>query len=54
MPHTIAWHPWRPTLRMGGVMFHDGTELKAISGIDDHSRFCVIAKLHRSPLSDPT
>jgi transposase InsO family protein len=34
---------------MGGVMLHDGTELKAITGIDDHSRFCVIATLvHRA------
>ena len=30
---------------MGGVMLTDGTELKAITGIDDHSRFCVIATL---------
>jgi transposase InsO family protein len=30
---------------MGGVMLSDGTECKAITGIDDHSRFCVIAKL---------
>jgi transposase InsO family protein len=30
---------------MGGVYIDDGTELKAITGIDDHSRFCVIAKL---------
>jgi transposase InsO family protein len=30
---------------MGGVMLCDGTELKAITGIDDHSRYCVIAKL---------
>ena len=30
---------------MGGVPLQDGTELKAITGIDDHSRFCVIAKL---------
>lgn len=28
---------------MGSVMVVDGTELKLISGIDDHSRFCVIA-----------
>jgi transposase InsO family protein len=34
---------------MGKVMLQDGTELKAITGIDDHSRFCVIAKLvHRA------
>jgi hypothetical protein len=26
-------------------MLTDGTELKAITGLDDHSRFCVIAKL---------
>jgi transposase InsO family protein len=30
---------------MGGVPLEDGTELKAITGIDDHSRFCVVAKL---------
>jgi transposase InsO family protein len=30
---------------MGGVMLQDGTECKVITGIDDHSRFCVIATL---------
>jgi len=30
---------------MGGVLLEDGSECKAITGIDDHSRFCVIAKL---------
>jgi transposase InsO family protein len=30
---------------MGGVLLQDGTELKAVTGIDDHSRFCVIASL---------
>ncbi len=30
---------------MGGVLLEDGTECKVITGIDDHSRFCVIAKL---------
>lgn len=30
---------------MGGVYLVDGTELKAVTGIDDHSRFCVCAKL---------
>lgn len=30
---------------MGGVLLADGAELKAITGIDDHSRFCVMAKL---------
>ena len=34
---------------MGGVLLEDGTECKVITGIDDHSRFCVIAKLvHRA------
>jgi len=34
---------------MGGVMLEGGTELKVITGIDDHSRYCVIAKLvHRA------
>jgi hypothetical protein len=30
---------------MGGVLLVDGRELKLISGIDDHSRFIVIAAL---------
>jgi transposase InsO family protein len=30
---------------MGGVYLTDGTELKAVTGIDDHSRFCVCATL---------
>jgi transposase InsO family protein len=30
---------------MAGVRLSDGRELKLISGIDDHSRFCVSAKL---------
>ena len=30
---------------MGGVRLADGRELKLVSGIDDHSRFCVSAKL---------
>ena len=34
---------------MGGVMLQGGTELKAITGIDDHSRYCVMATLvHRA------
>jgi transposase InsO family protein len=31
----------------GSVFLADGTELKLISGIDDHSRFCVIATVVR-------
>ena len=30
---------------MGGVMLEDGRELKVVTGIDDHSRFCVCAHL---------
>ena len=30
---------------MGGVELEDGTELKVVTGIDDHSRFCVAAGL---------
>jgi transposase len=30
---------------VGGVLLADGTELKLVSGLDDHSRFCVIAAL---------
>jgi len=30
---------------MGGVKLADGRELKIVTGIDDHSRFCVCARL---------
>jgi len=30
---------------MGGVLLTDGTELKIVTGIDDHSRFCIAAGL---------
>ena len=30
---------------MGGVLLEDGTELKMVTGVDDHSRFCVAAGL---------
>jgi transposase InsO family protein len=30
---------------MGGVVLTDGTELKVVTGVDDHSRFCVAAGL---------
>jgi transposase InsO family protein len=30
---------------MGGVVLDDGTELKIVTGVDDHSRFCVAAGL---------
>ena len=28
---------------VGGVLLADGTEAKVVTGVDDHSRFCVIA-----------
>jgi transposase InsO family protein len=28
---------------VGGLMLADGTECKVVTGVDDHSRFCVIA-----------
>jgi hypothetical protein len=30
---------------MGGVFLADGRELKLVSGVDDHSRYCVVAAL---------
>jgi hypothetical protein len=30
---------------MGGIWLADGRELKTVTGIDDHSRFCVAAGL---------
>jgi transposase InsO family protein len=32
---------------MGGVELDDGSELKVVTGVDDHSRFCVAASLVR-------
>jgi transposase InsO family protein len=48
-----AWRRWeraRPMELwqldvMGGIWLTDGCELKAVTGIDDHSRFCVMAGL---------
>jgi transposase InsO family protein len=36
---------------MGGVLLSDGTELKVVTGVDDHSRFCVAAGLVRRATS---
>lgn len=36
---------------MGGVLLDDGSELKVVTGVDDHSRFCVAAGLIRRALS---
>jgi transposase InsO family protein len=38
---------------MGRVRLSDGTELSAVTGIDDHSRFCVIARLVRRATAKP-
>jgi transposase InsO family protein len=36
---------------MGGVFLTDGSELKVVTGVDDHSRFCVAAGLVRRATS---
>jgi transposase InsO family protein len=38
---------------MGGFRLSDGTELKVVTGIDDHSRFCVSAKVVRRATARP-
>ncbi len=32
---------------VGGVFLTDGTECKVVTGVDDHSRFCVTATVVR-------
>jgi transposase InsO family protein len=49
----IRWERRRPMELwqmdvMGGIRLLDGTELKVLTGIDDHSRFCVSAGLMAS------
>jgi transposase InsO family protein len=39
---------------LGGVRLTDGTEAKIITGIDDHSRFCVSAQVVARPTARPT
>jgi transposase InsO family protein len=36
---------------MGGVLLQDATELKVLTGVDDHSRFCIAAGLVRRATS---
>ena len=36
---------------MGGVLLDSGEELKVVTGVDDHSRFCVAAGLVRRAVS---
>jgi transposase InsO family protein len=38
---------------MGGIRLSDGTELKVVTGIDDHSRFCVSALVVRRATARP-
>ena len=38
---------------MGGVFLVDGSELKVVTGLDDHSRFCVSAKVVRRATARP-
>jgi transposase len=38
---------------MGGVWLADGSELKVVTGIDDHSRFCVSAMVVRRATARP-
>jgi transposase InsO family protein len=38
---------------MGGVRLSDGAELKVVTGIDDHSRFCVSALVVRRATARP-
>lgn len=38
---------------VGRIYLTDGTELSAVTGVDDHSRFCVIAKLVRRATARP-
>jgi transposase InsO family protein len=36
---------------MGGVLLDDGSDLKLVTGVDDHSRFCIAAGLVRRATS---
>ena len=38
---------------VGGVLLADGTEAKVLTGVDDHSRFCVCCRGH-GPGHGPT
>jgi transposase InsO family protein len=49
---TRAMELWQMDV-MGGVFLVDGTELKVVTGLDDHSRFCVSARLVRRATARP-
>lgn len=38
---------------MGGVKLEDGRDLKVVTGLDDHSRFCISAELVRRATARP-
>jgi Integrase core domain len=38
---------WQPDI-VGGIQLADGGEAKVVTGVDDHSRFCVIATVVRT------
>jgi hypothetical protein len=38
---------------MGGVLLEDGTDLKAVTAIDDHSRLCLVVGLMERATSRP-
>ena len=52
--HTKRWERdaamqlWQVDV-MGGVFLVDGSEVKVVTGIDDHSRYCVLATVVRRP-----
>jgi hypothetical protein len=39
---------------MGGVRLSGGTQVSVVTGIDDHSRFCVMAKLVERATANPS
>jgi transposase InsO family protein len=39
---------------VGGVRLHDGSEAKIVTGVDDHSRFCVSALVVQRATARPT
>jgi transposase InsO family protein len=47
-----AMELWQADI-MGGVFLASGQELKVITGVDDHSRFCVIARLTERATARP-
>ncbi|MDQ4148390.1 MAG: IS481 family transposase [Actinomycetota bacterium] len=49
---TRAMELWQLDV-MGGVDLADGTSVSVVTGIDDHSRFCVLAKLVTRATAQP-